>query len=629
MGSLSISRAASSMTSAMSGAVDMAVETLSAEDAVADRISSSPSEDEPTSSVGGTNAAATSEEVQAIMRDFKARARPITTAGYEEVLDTLGKRRAFSEALEVLQDMRSNSRATAVAYASVMHAVRRSLKPLETRAIFCDSPDPSSLPTTALAERASLHFDQAKQVVEWMQQDRLELPEPFFDSLAEGLSSNGHGGILLGIAMSLEKRGIQPSNYFYNRVLDCLMRCGMTDRAQMLFTRMVMKGAASLETYVTRMNSLVEAGRGRDARALWDDMAGKFALNAMAYNVLLKMHLREGNLNAALSVLDDMCKSGKTAPNIISARIFMTYLLDIPDIQGTKHLFDDLFPRVNYPETTADYGNMLRFWSRIDTAKVLRLMEQMRARGIPADDLDICHAFMSMLADRRVPGEWKPVLIDECLLQGGRHEPPADGLAAMCPNLPPGFRSLLAFIETRHCPTTLTLELIFRRYMSVGGFSEIASVYEQLLDRVTKGNAPLGKFRVYLTPAHRNYYVTALLRLNRLDHAAREIRYMSSKRYSIMPRNIQMARTLGVELPPNFMTRNASHVTAPPTAAPPADGASNGGSSGAVAREERKPFQRRFDKPREVSNTSNSSFGSHPKRYNEQIAAAVEETWTS
>ena len=614
----------------MSSAVDMAVETASAEDAVADRISSS-NEDEPTSSSTGiTNAAATSEEIQTIMKGFRAQARPITAKDYEEVLDTLSKRRAFPEALEVLQDMRSNSRATAAAYASVMHAVRRSLKPLEVRSIFSDNFDAPS--TTALAEKASSHFEQAKQVIEWMQEDHLDLPESFFDALAENLSSNGHGGILLNVAMSLEKRGVQPSNYFYNRVLDCLMRCGMSDRAQMLFTRMVMKGAASLETYVTRMNSLVETGRGRDARALWDEMASKFALNAMAYNVLLKMHLREGSLNAALSVLDDMCKSNKTGPNIITARIFMAYLLDIPDIQGTKHLFDDLFPRVNYPETTADYGNLLRFWSRIDTAKVLRLMEQMRSRDIPADDLDICHAFMSMLADRRVPGEWKPVLVDECLLQGHKYEPQAGGLAAMCLNLPPSFRSLLAFIETKHCPTTLTLELIFRRYMGVGDFNEIASLYEQLLERITTGNAPLGKFRVYLTPAHRNYYVTALLRLNRLDQAAREIRYMSSKRHSIMPRNIQMARTLGVQLPSNFMTRNASHIT---TAAPTSTiGGANNANNGEVAREEKKPFQRRFDKASEIGSVNNfnnrsNSFGSHAKRYSDQIAAIAEETWTS
>ena len=83
----------------------------------------------------------------------------------------------------------------------------------------------------------------------------------FYNHLATSLSSELHGGVMLNIAMAMEKRGIQPSNFYYNRMLDTLLRCGYSDRAVMLFNRMVINDVATLDTYVAWLNAMVDLNR--------------------------------------------------------------------------------------------------------------------------------------------------------------------------------------------------------------------------------------------------------------------------------------------------------------------------------------------------------------------------------
>ena len=107
----------------------------------------------------------------------------------------------------------------------------------------------------------SQHYEQVKQIMEWMKQDGIELEPFFYDDLAIFLCHDMHGGVMLNIAMAMEKRGIQPSNFYYNRMLDTLMRCGYSDRAVMLFNSMVFNDVATIDTYVAWLNVMIDTNR--------------------------------------------------------------------------------------------------------------------------------------------------------------------------------------------------------------------------------------------------------------------------------------------------------------------------------------------------------------------------------
>ena len=58
------------------------------------------------------------------------------------------------------------------------------------------------------------------------------------------------------------------------------------------------------------------------------------------------------------------------------------------------------------------------------------------------------------------------------------------------------------------------------------------------------------QFRVHVSVNHRNFYVTALLRLHRLDEAKRRSIYLNARRLSISYRNIKLAQELGIQIIP-------------------------------------------------------------------------------
>ena len=111
----------------------------------------------------------------------------------------------------------------------------------------------------------------------------------FYEEMANFLTATNQAGVLINLATAMEKRGEIPSIKFYNRMLHCLPRCGLLDRASMLFNRMVLKGTADYYTFLVRASSLVYINQLEAARAVISDLKGKFPLDVVAYNILIKI----------------------------------------------------------------------------------------------------------------------------------------------------------------------------------------------------------------------------------------------------------------------------------------------------------------------------------------------------
>ena len=166
-------------------------------------------------------------------------------------------------------------------------------------------------------------------------------------------------------------------------------------------------------------------------------------------------------------------------------------------------------------------------------------------------DSNIVHAFLSILADREVPSEWKLSLVEECLLRGEKFAPHPQGLAILAPSLPQNFLALISMMEHSSSMqvSSLTVDLMLRRMLNTQDFDGIAKLYEGIKSRYMNPTSVLPQFRVHVSANHRNYYLTALFRLNRLQDAQSEIRYLGSRRLSIYPRNVKLAQELGTPTP--------------------------------------------------------------------------------
>lgn len=461
---------------------------------------------------------------------------------FEQLLMVLSEHRDFHQALSYLNEAKqSNVPITAEMYALVIRAGRRTLRTLEIRELFgtpSDRPVPS--PTEQLNRDVEIQrspfYVHIKQLLEEMTTAGFTVPMWLYEDLAYSLQSSGQAGVIVNLAITLEDRGITPSTRFYNRMLYALPRSGFSDRADVLFARMIENKLADVNTYIIRMGSLTYTGRYSESIALFEEASKLFPISDIAYNSAIQAMLQAGQPEKAVQMLERMKTESK--PNHITANQFVTYYYNTGETSTAKDVLGYFLNERLYPSTTGDYATLFKFYSRHDPVNAVELLKHMGNANVKMDAL-IYSSFLSVLIDRKVLGEWKRKL---SLLMVPRNYPiNSNGLASHCMSLPFGIRQVLARMEAENIPAGSGIyDLLLRAHLNRRDFDGVKRIWSLIQN--TPG--------VVLYTTHRNTYLMALLNEGgNEEEIKKQLEVMRTKRASIHNRNAQRIRELGIPLP--------------------------------------------------------------------------------
>lgn len=477
-----------------------------------------------------------------IMTEYNTRksSSVLALADYEAFLSELADARDFNAAYSVFTDMSAAGiKPTSSVFGSLFRAGRRTLRAHELREVLgkpsTDEPEkrasldqPERLPSSNYARMIELR--------RMMDADGVKLDTEFWDDCAQWLAYANNAGMLINLAMAQELAGTPPSIRYYNKMLYSLPRCGFRDRADMLFSRMVLTGLADEHSYTTRLGSLVYQGRFDEADALFSDLKAKFEPSAVSYNTIIHGLLSAQRIDKALEVLEEMKASAGSPPNSITASTFLTSFYESGRLEHANAILQYFKEAINYPSDSMARAVLLKFYGRYDPAQASRLLQEL-VQAEPNFDAIIYNAIFNILADRRVHPDWKRLLGDIVIHDKTLPVRPG-GLADLGVALPFHIRHLLIRMEAYGVkPDASTYELVMRSLAVRQDFATIIKIYEQMHYRE-------------MFSSHHNFYLSALM----LSGASAEtvnkfLVEMRLRRYPISSANHRRIVDMGFNLP--------------------------------------------------------------------------------
>lgn len=504
-----------------------------------------------------------SEQAWSAFQSLKKEKNP-DSSDYLAVLRQLSEARDFNRCYSLLDEMKSAGiKLDSEMYSLVLNSGRRTLRSNEIRELFGDNTEylqRKSQATEASQEtnfNRSAFYGQFESILQEMKESNIRPSTWFYEELANFLTAINQAGVLINLATAMEKRGENPSTKFYNRMLHCLPRCGLLDRASMLFNRMVLKGKADYYTYLVRTSSLVYVNQMEAARAVLSDMKGKFQMDPVAYNILIKSYLAQGNCEQAVQVFKQMTRDPSIAPNRVTCRTFLSYFYETANLTHSEPIVS-YFEKANFPETFEDYGNVIKFFARYDPPKVMDLFKQLKEKINNSPNVDsndknqIYHTFLRVLNDRQVTNDWKKSFANLILeSENQQQQPQASKLNP--PELPHHFRMIIDRIES---PDSVTFEIVLKKLIQLRRYDSVKSLYQSMFSPETGPN-------VSVQPVHRNLYLTALLASRDWEAAREFISEMHNRRIPISGKNTILLEEAGIELPRGALTaKKGQGVTA-------------------------------------------------------------------
>lgn len=490
-----------------------------------------------------------------------------TSSDYLTTLRQLSEARDFNRCTALLKEIKlAGINVDSEIYSLVLNSGRRTLRSNEIRELFGDNTEYiqrklSQSSSEAASQESkysrSMFYEQFESLVQEMKDANIRPTVWFYEELANFLTAINQAGVLINLATAMEKRGEVPSTKFYNRMLHCLPRCGLLDRASMLFNRMVLKGTADYYTYLVRTSSLVYVNQMEAARAVLSDMKGKFQMDPVAYNILIKSYLAQGNCEQAVQVFKQMTRDPSIAPNRVTCRTFLSYFYETANLTHSEPIVG-YFEKANFPETFEDYGNVIKFFARYDPPKVLDLFKQFKEKlntsAVDSNDKNqIYHTFLRVLNDRQVTNDWKKSFANLILENNTSNQQSISASTLNPPELPYHFRMIIDRIES---PDSVTYEIVLKKLIQLRRYDSVKSLFQSMF-------SPQNNHNVSVQPVHRNLYLTALLASRDLEGAREFITELHNRRIPISGKNTILLEEAGVELPRGALTaKKGQGVTA-------------------------------------------------------------------
>ena len=493
---------------------------------------------------------------------------PVSSSDFINTLRQLSEARDFTRCKLIFDEIKTAGiELDSEMFSLILNAGRRTLRSNEIRELFGDRNEYLQRRSQNGRENnssddhngsRSVFFEQMSNLMNDMKSANLRPSVWFYEELANFLTAINQAGVLINLATAMEKRGEQPSPKFYNRMLHCLPRCGLLDRASMLFNRMVLRGNADYYTYLVRASSLVYVNQMEAARAVLSDMKGKFPMDAIAFNILIKSYLSQGNCDQALQVFKQMTLDPSIAPNRITCRTFLSHFYETGNLANSEPIVSH-FEKANFPETFEDFGNVIKFFARYDPPKVMDIFTQLKNK-LSAENTSkheknqVYHAFLRVLNDRQVTNDWKKTFADlilETESLNTPHNSTSSGLNS--PDLPFHFKMIIDRIES---PDSVTYEIVLKKLIQLRRYDSVKALYQSMFSSENPHN-------VSAQPVHRNLYLTALLMSRETNSANEFINEMHGRRIPISGKNTLLLEEAGIELPRGALTaKKGQGVTA-------------------------------------------------------------------
>jgi pentatricopeptide repeat protein len=455
---------------------------------------------------------------------------------FEGVFKMVGDARDFTAAFAMLKEMTTAGlKPTAIIYGHVANAGRRTLRAREIRMLFGEELTREQFGVNDGPQTFSPLFSQMKEVVEMMRADGLEFTTTFWDEMAANLAGIVQGGLLVNMAVAMEKRGIQPSIFFYNKMLGTLPRCGLYDRADVLFSRMITNGLADQSTYVIRLHSLVTSGRAVEAEKCFTEMGRRFGVNRVASNIMINGHLHTRNVDAALNLLEEMKRSTDRQPDTVTANTFVNYYCDSGDL-STAPAALEYFSSIGYPSEPADYASLLKLYSRNDQGRAEQLLMSLLSTGTPLD-VQVYNAVLTALTDRAVSGSLRMKIY--ALLCPQQYPIKDGGLAALCINAHADVRQTVARMEADGVtPNAFTADTVMKALRFRGDYDGVIAVYRFMEGQGMKD-----------LHSARNAYLNALIHKGDSAELRDFLAVMVDRKFKLFEYNVRALQQIGVDIP--------------------------------------------------------------------------------
>ncbi len=514
-----------------------------------------PIAEESTSTTANSNEVSPAEQgdavnVESIMSKYQeAKASSsLTQSDYESFLKTLSGENSFKECYSIWKDMKeAGVSITSNCYAYVFQSGRKTLKISEIRALF-GRPLPrraeqsETEPTTQAT--SSYFFSQISEVKQMMDQDGVEFEQWFWDDVSSWLSTINQGGLLINIALALEERGISPSVHFYNKMLYTLPRCGFADRADLLFSRMLLNKVTDLQSYVIRLGSLVFMARYDEADKLFIELCKTYEPNEIAYNTIIHGYLRANQVEKALKVFEAMKQSESARPSHVTANTFLSYFYDSGELGYAKEILEYFKDTIGFPKNSAEKGHLLKFFARYEPSKAAELLNSMIAHQTNFD-IEVYNSLLAILVDRRIPAEWKRTL--GSLPLDKTYPPKVDGLAEVCISLPYHIRHLVGRMEAYNIkPRSTTYDYLMKAILARKDFNALIKIYQDMLAK----NVPAFS-------SHHNCYLSALIQMKAPEEQIQSfLSKMRIKRWPISSVNSRRLDEANITVPPGSFVYN-------------------------------------------------------------------------
>jgi pentatricopeptide repeat protein len=482
---------------------------------------------------------------------------------FEGFLSRLADARAFDECYKIIDEMTNAGVApSATAYGHALRAGRRALRIVEIREVFgSDLPkrnnphssaeDGAEVSGEAAPVKRSAVFERMKELRNTMNERGLELETWFWDDCASWLTSINHAGLLINLAIAMEARGISPSTHYYTKMIYTLPRCGFGDRADILFSRMVMNGIADLNVYITRLGSLVYMGRYEEAAQLFKEMESKFEVTEVAYNTIIHGYLSAKQLEKALEVFERMKTNPNAQPTGVTACTFLVFFHESGRLEHARAILDYFKHAIGFPSTSNERANLLKFYARYDCGQAVRLLSEL-VKAEPNYDIHVYNAVYSMLCDRHIAPDWKRSIGETCLDKS--YPLKAGGVAELCSSLSFHVRHMVGRMEAYSVqPTATTYEILMRQLLARKDYPAVQKLYETI-------DVPHST----LYSSHRNAYLASLvLGGNSAEQIQAFLVKMRTRRWPISSVNSRRLAEKGISIPPGSFVYGSNNMPVP------------------------------------------------------------------
>ncbi|KAF9592494.1 hypothetical protein IFM89_015065 [Coptis chinensis] len=249
------------------------------------------------------------------------------------------------------------------------------------------------------------YFRAADQVPELMNMQGKPPTEKQFEILIRMHSDAGRGLRVYYVYEKMQKFGIKPRVFLYNRVMDALVKTDHLDLAMAVYEDFKEDGLVEESvTFMILIKGLCREGRIDEAFELLGRMRENLCKpDVFAYTAMIRVLIAKGNLDGCLTVWEEMCKDG-VDPDAMAYTTVITALCKGKVVEKGYELFKEM-KKKEYLIDRAVYGSLIEaFVAEGKIGSACDLLKDLMSSGYRAD-LSILNSLIEGLCNANKIGK--------------------------------------------------------------------------------------------------------------------------------------------------------------------------------------------------------------------------------